>query len=262
MINFKTFAVSFFFILIVCISCDTEKDITLPLIDNSGTLVIEGNVTDDEGPYFVSVTRSLKIFQNEEVPVVDNAIVVLSDNKGQSEVLKFEDGVYVTDNFTSHYGDTYSLSVTVDGKNYKATSTMPQLVKLDSLQQIKLANSDGGNRIGILPVFKDPPQQGNYYLFKKYGVRKKYAVLSDNLDNGQINKRAIFTNEYFSVNDTVMIEMQSVDGPVYDYFKALANISDEFNENNITSNPPSNISNGALGYFSAHASSEKAIIIK
>ena len=57
--------------------------------------------------------------------------------------------------------------------------------------------------------------------------------------------------------------MQCVDVAVYNYFKALPLVNISNSGGDITHvNPVSNISNGALGYFSAHTSEVKSIIIQ
>ncbi|WP_449400022.1 hypothetical protein [Chryseobacterium wanjuense] len=55
--------------------------------------------------------------------------------------------------------------------------------------------------------------------------------------------------------------MQSVDEPVYKYFKKLVKVGLGSLGDAAVVNPPSNFNNGALGYFSAYASSVKFTII-
>jgi hypothetical protein len=59
--------------------------------------------------------------------------------------------------------------------------------------------------------------------------------------------------------------MQSVDMPIFNYFKALPGVTlnGEYSGGGVPpANPVNNISNGALGYFSAHTSEMKTIIIQ
>ncbi|ALR32095.1 hypothetical protein ATE47_16915 [Chryseobacterium sp. IHB B 17019] len=58
--------------------------------------------------------------------------------------------------------------------------------------------------------------------------------------------------------------MQSMDLSVFNYFKALPGftLNGKYNGGGILpANPISNINNGTLGYFSAHTSEKKTIII-
>ncbi|AZA52745.1 DUF4249 domain-containing protein [Chryseobacterium sp. G0201] len=252
------------FLLLLCVSCAFEDVVELPIKEKDGKIVIEGNITDQPGPYFIRITRSIKLAQTGETPAVKNAKVILSDNNGQTETLEFENGMYHTTNFTSHPGNTYTLSVTVDGTTYTSKSTMPSLVPLNSLKQVVREQVDSADILGVVPVFTDPVEKGNYYLFKMRLTDHDLdpQVFSDNVDNGMVNTRFIPSTTGFRKNDTVAVEMQCIDNPVYNYFSVLSQAYLNGSGGTTPVNPPSNISNGALGYFSAHTSQTKIIIIQ
>ncbi|RLJ31274.1 uncharacterized protein DUF4249 [Chryseobacterium sp. 7] len=244
------------------LSCFDERDIDLPLKDLSGTIVIEGNVTDKNGPYSVKITRSEKINAASYPKPVTDAVVVISDNHGQSDTLKYTEGEYRTTHLTTHYGDVYTLSVTIDGVIYKATSKMPEYVEFTALKQKDIPDEYYIEK-KVIPVFTDPEIKGNYYLFKSQGYLgiQEITLFSDYSVNGQVNNR-VLNGSTNPPNSKVKVEMQCIDEAVYNYFKAQKSLNDpEFNTT-VSANPPSNISNGALGYFSAHTTSEKEIIIQ
>jgi len=61
-----------------------------------------------------------------------------------------------------------------------------------------------------------------------------------------------------AVGDSVKVEMQCIDQGTYQYFNTFREASG--GQTNVTpANPVSNISNNALGYFSAHTSRYRAI---
>ncbi len=63
-------------------------------------------------------------------------------------------------------------------------------------------------------------------------------------------------------NDTVLLKMYCVDKNIYNYFFTLAAVTGNNNFRSASpANPNSNISNGALGYFSAHTISQKKIVV-
>ena len=66
------------------------------------------------------------------------------------------------------------------------------------------------------------------------------------------------------VGDTITVEMNCIDDKIYTYFSALLQLSGGGGPGGgITpTNPPSNISNGALGYFSAHTVRVKTAVIE
>ncbi|MBW8522874.1 DUF4249 domain-containing protein [Chryseobacterium chendengshani] len=258
--------------LFLLTSC--EKEIDLDLDDQSGNIVIEANVTNQPGPYQVKINKSVAFTENNMYPVVSNALVVLSDNTGQTETLNhIGQGIYQTTTFTAVPGRTYTLKISAEGKEYTATSTMPQPVLLEDLQQDSFMVA-GELSYTLLPIFTDPYSLGNRYLFS-YRVnnsKKIYEAFSDNVNNGLLNQRPLLLpnddedgeTEKTKVGDTIYVEMQCIDTNVFTYFSALLQIIDGGGPGGgITpSNPPSNISNGALGYFSAHTVSKLSYVIQ
>jgi hypothetical protein len=61
-------------------------------------------------------------------------------------------------------------------------------------------------------------------------------------------------------NDTIRVDMQFIDKTVFDYLYGLNRNIGQFSAT--PSNPTSNINNGALGYFKAHTSQKKMLIVK
>ncbi|SFN64841.1 protein of unknown function [Chryseobacterium oleae] len=247
------------------LSCGEDTVVDIPTHDESGKIVIEGNATDDGNPCNVRITKSIKISDTKSKYIsIANAVVVIRDNKGNSETLRYIDGLYKTVNFQTLNGNIYTLTVNVDGQTYNATSRMPEYVELDDVIQTTYFNGLG-NVIGVVPIFTDPETSGNRYLFKTYvnNHKAEITVLDDNGENGSVNTIPVSTKPDPVKNDKVVIEMQSIDSPVYDYFKALSNVSVQSGGGIVTpSNPPSNFDNGALGYFSAHTTVTETIIIK
>lgn len=251
-----------------------EKEIDLDLEDKSGNIVIEGNVSDQPGPYYVKITRSVAFTQNNEYPLIEDAVVILSDNSGQTETLQYVGaGRYETTNFVTQPGKTYTIKVTAEGKEYTAKSTMPFPVSLDDLQQDSFTIG-GEITYTLLPIFTDPSALGNRYLLK-YSInnssKKTFEIFSDNVNNGMVNQRPLVLpnddedpdDQKVVVGDTIYVELQCIDTNVFTYYSSLLQISGSGPGGSVTpSNPPSNISNGALGYFSAHTSSKKSFVIQ
>lgn len=254
---------AFFIILSAFVLTSCEKEINLDLTDQSGNIVIEGNVTDIKGIYTVKITKSVGFAQPNQYPAVTGAQVILSDNTGQTETLEYSGGgEYKTSTFIGVPGRTYTLKVLAEGKQYTAQSTMPQAVELNGLVQDSFMF---GNKKSytLLPVFTDPVELGNRYLFSINinNLPKKYInVLSDNLNNGLPNQWTLRLpnddnkgrDHEVVVGDVIHVEMQCIDTNIFTYYNALLKITEGYGGSVTPSNPPSNISNGALGYFSAH----------
>lgn len=253
---------TFFIILSAFALSSCQKEIDLDLADQSGNIVIEGNVTDAKGSYIVKITKSVGFSQPNQYPAVTGAQVILSDNTGQTEILEYAGGgEYKTSAFLGVPGRIYTLKVLAEGKQYTAQSTMPEAVELEALAQDSFKVGDK-TTYTILPIFTDPAELGNRYLFSVTinDLSKKYiSVLSDNLNNGLPNQWSLGLpnddnkgrDHEVVPGDDIHVEMQSIDTNIFTYYSALLQISDGYGT--VTpANPPSNISNGALGYFSAH----------
>lgn len=251
--------------LVFGISC--TKVITLDLNNNVNTLVIEGNVTNQAGPYFVKLSQSVNFYAANNYPNVANATVSISDDAGQNETLaNAGNGLYKTLILRGVEGRTYSLKVILDGKTYTAQSTMPTKVPLDTIRTVSMAL---GNKVrySMLPIYRDPIFFGNNYRFLVYvnGVKDKTdIVFNDNINNGQINIRPLRTSDLESkLGDTVSVEMQCTDVRTYDYYFSLSKITDTGPGGGTTpANPVNNIVGDALGLFSAHTVQTKSIVIQ
>lgn len=266
-----------FIILSLFVVTSCEKEIDLDLDDQSGKIVIEGNITNQAGPYFVRITKSVAFTENNEYPAVTGAQVVLSDNTGQTETLQYVgNGNYRTSTFIGATGRTYTLNIQAEGKQYTAQSIMPDVVHFDGLTQDSFTFGSE-TTYAVLPVFTDPPVLGNRYLFNftiNNLTKKTFDAFSDNINNGLVNQRPIFlpneddeddpTDHKVVVGDTIHVEMQTIDNNIFTYYSALLQIIDGGGPGGgvTPANPPSNISNGALGYFSAHTVQKKDLVIQ
>lgn len=252
--------------ILLLASCD--KIITLPIEDNDSKVVIEGNITDQTGPYFVKLSRSIKLDEVNIYPVIENGTIVISDNTGPKDTLIYSSGgIYRTRFLRGIYGRTYSLEVNVDGKKYTAQSTMPYRVTLDSLR-INIFPVNGKNQYSIIPVFLDPLELGNSYRFiQKINdtLDKNYNIFNDNLNNGKINQRPLNNgNKDITIKnfDIVSVEMQCISASASVYYYTLSQQGGAGpGGGTAPTNPPNNISGGALGLFSAHTTQTKLIQI-
>jgi hypothetical protein len=249
------------------LGCD--KEITLPLDENQSKLVIDAVVTDEMGPYYVKLTKSVAVSAASKFPEVSNALVIMKDNFGLSDTLKYTSkGLYLTNKIKGAYGSTYFLEVALDGKKYTAQSTMPNKVPFDSLTINKLTFFSE-TQYSVIPMYTDPMTLGNNYRFFQVindTLDRTYYLFNDNLNNGKENQRPLNSSEdslKVKLNDFVSVEMQCISNPTYLYYNSLRQISGAGPGGGTTpANPPSNIVGGALGIFSAHTVQRKQIQIK
>jgi hypothetical protein len=243
--------------LIVTSSCTKVIDVNLN--SNDPQYVIEGAVTLGETTHQLKISKTLNIAESITFPTVDNAIVVLSDDLGNSHVMTLvAPGIYQASNFNVSEGRTYSVSVTIDSKNFKASGTIPQNVTIDTLTSFPF-NFGPSSINAIVPVRHDIAGIHNYYqfnLFEKGRQKKGVFIQTDDYNDGNIMLEPIFADSIDN-GDTITVEMYCIDKPVYKYFYTLLqNIN-----GSIPANPTSNFSGGCLGYFSARTKCVKQVVI-
>jgi len=163
-------------------------------------------------------------------------------------------------------GHTYQLYVLANGQTYTATSTMPQPVVMDSLS-FQILSNFGKTQINTQANFQDPIGIANYYTFQEYinsKLLQQTFVFDDRLSDGKYIVSNLYTDSsYISVGDTIAVNMSCVDKNVYNYFNTLQQAADANGFQTATpSNPVTNLSNNALGYFSASTVNSKRAVVE
>jgi hypothetical protein len=239
-------------IVLVIVFTSCQKIIDLDLNSASPQIVIEGNVYDQPGPYLVKISQTVNFDESNVYPPVTGAIVEISDNRGNSEVLiESSSGTYYTSTLQGIVGSTYTLTVTSKGKTYTATSTIPNPVNIDS---IYFKKSMFGIEKIVSVNFNDPANFNNYYRLVEFINNKRqtgFNVSDDNLSQGETISYSFMSagiDNKLGIGDTVTVWLQSIDKGVYEYFRTAGR---DDGQSSSPSNPTSNISNGALGYFNA-----------
>jgi len=277
-------------VLFSIFGCSKEFDMITS--DTPIQLVVEGEVTNLAPPYYIRLTKSFNkqvkpnfsgdLSEDVAEPVTD-AVVTLSDDKGNSEKLtyvgylnnKFSNGWYKCENIIGVSGNTYTLSINYNNKIYTSTSTLPNPVVVDSIgfkEKILVAK---GETVQIpLIYFRDPANVKNYYLihylidgFMGNNRVWPYSVLDDKyiteyvngleVDDGQSADGKDFYNELSSGTEVTVV-LESINYSTYNFYKGII---DQFSADggafsSIPSTPISNI-DGALGHFKTSYVSQK-----
>lgn len=251
--------IQFVFALIAC-----EKVIQPDLKNFEPQLVIEGVITNQGVPCEVKISESISFAEGSSFKGVENALVFITDDIGNSETLaEASPGVYKSSAISGVPGRTYHLKVITAGKEYHASCKMPFQISLDTLLQNSQTANDNTRRF-IIPHYTDPSSYQNYYRFKVYDNRmplSKIFIRNDKLNNGLKVKEPL--GPFFVdlvPGDSAEVSMMCIEKSVYDYFFSLEQTLS--GNSAAPSNPVSNISGGCLGYFSAHTVSRKTIVIQ
>jgi len=254
------------FILPATWSC--KKVIQVDLNSAAPQIVIEGEITNASTSYQVTITKTVNFSAGNSFPPVTGAMVLITDsNTAKSfNMAEGSPGVYTTGALQGQPTHTYLLSVTAGSQSYEASSTMPATVPLDSISFVE--NFDLNNKRGLDAVvnFQDPPGLGNYYRFVETVNGRQLPdifVFEDRLSDGKYIRQTMYNDtSILHVGDALKVDMYCVDKPIYSYFFSLFQVTGNNGFQSASpANPNSNISNGALGYFSAHTVSTKTLAV-
>jgi len=229
-------------------------------------IVIEGVINSTPGPYHVKISKTVNFESSNIFPPVSGATVRITDStNGQTAILSESTlGVYSTSAIAGVPKHTYLLQVQAEGQQYTARSTMPALVPLDSITFVQNLDFNNKSVINAVVNFKDPPGLGNYYGFTEFVNRVQMPdifVFEDRLSDARYIRQTLFNDtSRLHTGDTLVVEMYGVDKNNYDYFNTLLQVTGNNSFRSATpANPNSNISNGALGYFTARTLTQKKI---
>jgi len=252
--------------LFVCALIGCKKVIDVKLKNSETQIVITGEINNRPGPYTVTISKTVNFTSENDFPPVSGAFVTIAGN-GLADTLKETNpGTYVTHTINGKMGETYKLFVSVQGKTYTSISTMPQRVRLDSLTFL-LGRKDA---LYAVANFQDPAGIENYYQFIEYINGEKLpngrgnSVFSDRLSDGRYISRVIYDDSSdIKSGTTLTVQMNCIDKAVYNYLNELQQISGGGSgfSSQAPANPTSNISGGALGYFSANTVTSKTVSI-
>jgi len=240
-----------------------KKIISIDTDNAPPQIVIEGKITDKLAVQQIKITKTVGYDAGLNFPAVSGATVKVGDSRGNNYTFaETAPGVY-TNRMRGISGVTYNLVVTAEGQNYMASSKMPNNVKLDSVGVV-LNSFFGNDRKTAVAYLVDPAGETNFYHFNLYVndyLSQRFYVANDRLTNGNSLRVQLFFKSNNNNNDSdelnskdrVRVDLECIDSNVFDYWYALNEQSGRGpNQGTTPANPTSNISNNALGYFSAH----------
>lgn len=249
--------VPFLFLFASC-----EKVIDVNVKNSQPTVVIVGEITNGLGPYLVQISRSVQLKDTITNPAVQ-ATVYVSEMGGSTDTFQsLGGGIYQSRFLSGKVGHTYTLHVVADGKEYVASSTIPAMVNFDSLVVVGESLFKDSNFYPQVQ-YLDPINTPNYYRFIEHvngSLVKSNFVRSDKFSDGKASKVLLRNSDNsLKVGDKATVEMQCLDEGAYNYFSTLNNASGSSNSA-APADPNSNISGGALGYFSAHTTAMRTVV--
>ncbi len=247
----------------ICVCWSCEELIQVDLNEAHPRYVIEAQITDLAPQQQIRVSQSVAFHSSESSLPIENATVFIVDDRGRSyNFVHTEKGLYMHPNLTPVSGRNYRLQVMVDNEVFSSEHIMPEYVEVDSLGILEEKILNDYYYFATLK-FTDPAEQENYYKYdiSVNGSPFKFAsVFSDKFNDGlYVTHQIADLDSDLQIGDSVVVRRYTIDKSVFSYWN-------EFQTTNpgsaAPSNPTSNISNHALGYFAVTPAKEYKLVIQ
>ncbi|MCB0402387.1 MAG: DUF4249 domain-containing protein [Flavobacteriales bacterium] len=258
----------------ILVSCQKKIDFELNDQENS-RLVVEGSITDQAKAHTIELTRTTSYYENQPAPREEGATVTITDGITTHTLTETSPGVYQTSaSYAGVIGRTYTLNITTaDNQFYTAESTLESVAPIDTVLLDVGLNFEDEDVLILSHYGPEPAGVGNNYM---------WLVNINGIDYTEdVNDIMFVTDEFVDGNyiagfefqeillsdlpqaDTlkIAIEMHSISRSYYDFLLAIA-LETQYNGDLFSGPPaniPSNVSNGALGFFRASAVSSMYI---
>lgn len=235
-----------------------EEVIELDLKDVVPKVVIEADINDLHHMQSVYVSRTLRFSDHRASdPVIDAQVYLVVGDGGYHHFAPTKiPGQYQTRILDLKPNLEYMLYVEVDGKLYQAADVMPEYIEVDSLGAGRERFFEEYVYYGSLQ-FTDPPNVANFYKYDVAVNEDPYrfgSVWNDRFNDGlSVTHQINSPQRDMSISDTLRIRRFVVSAPVYRYWYEIQAANPGVAA---PANPRSNISNGALGYFSVSSGRE------
>jgi len=253
-------------------SCTEKIDLELNEDENI-RLVVDGWVTNQLQQHEVRLTTTSSYFATQEAPKADGATVTLSDGSTTWPLVEEEPGLYRTPALAGEIGKTYRLDIVWEGEGYTAASYLDTVADIDSLayEYHVFPDEPEENHYDLIIWTQELPGVGDNYMWRvlKNGVPQAsdltdITFVEDALVDGMYIGNVQIETVDAQIGDTIRLDQFAITAEAYDIFTAVMSET-AWNGGLFDAPPanvPSNVSNGALGYFGAAGVSSYEVVIQ
>ena len=213
-------------LIIIFHSCEKVIDIETEFDDKR--LVIDANISKHrdsiDGIASVKLSETIPYFSDQE-SIVKNALVKIKTNQIVYNLVYNNDKKEYSSIIENINKEEFVLSIIRNENTYKSSEKLIVTPKIKSVifGDRKSLNK---NEVELKVTFTDPPEKGNYYLWK-FGPKKsgKYDYLPalDKYINGNEFTFSFFIDktEYLQNSDFINIEINGISENYYNYLNIL-----------------------------------------
>ena len=285
------------FLLLAFLQLSCEKSVSFKLDNVAPKLVVEATIENGQAP-IVYLSRSLAYFstlnpdslsasfiRNAEVWVANSTrthklrLYTVPLGAGYNAYYYSTDSSSLATAITGELNTSYSLRIRWEGKEYTATTTIPNTTRrIDSLYWKEAPAGNIPYKVVVMVRATDPRGYGDYIrYFTKQNRDPFYPGLNSVYDDQVIDgttyeiqvERGILRNgiagetySFFDKGDTVTLKLCNIDKATFDFWRTMEfTYSSVGNPFSSPTKVMSNIKGGALGYFGGYAAQYKGIVI-
>ena len=249
-------------------SCTKRIDLELNTLENQ-RLVVEGWITNELKKHEVELSLTIDYFDAETPPPAINADVSITDGDNTWQLIEEEAGLYRTPLMAGEFGKTYTLNIDWSDENYTASSLLREVADIDSMafeyiDPLEEFGFDGDPWFDVLLWTYELEGLGDSYFWNievnDVPIRESLSDLSfvnDDLYDGNpisgVPVDALTYEDEAVEGDHIYIEQWNIGRDAYEIFVAIMQETDWRGGlfDTPPANVPTNLSNGALGYFGA-----------
>lgn len=164
-------------------------------------------------------------YYSEEFPTVSGASITVTNTIHTTFdfIETTGTGEYICANFEPIIGETYTLTIALNGETYTATETLINAPDIEDTIDQDNAGGFGGDEIEITYYFQDNEVQENYWLHSIITSQVAFAQFQvENDANSQGNRTPVFySHEDLKTGDIVNIKLYGISNRYYNYFIKL-----------------------------------------
>lgn len=252
----KSFTYIVFFLALGSLISCTEV-ITLDLNDSEPTLVIEATLNGQDNTISVLLTESGSFINPGDYPSVSDALITLTESSGENmTVPEVEPGVYSLTGVTVLAGESYSLSVVSGEKEHLANVTVPDQIEVDSISFEASATRQFGEGLSPTLHYQTASGEAPWLRVRITTASSLYPTSFLPLENVMRPTSSSLLQASYPRGEKLRMEIQAISEEMYRYFEDVSGLKGEsFGPGAASaapSNPDSQWTGSALGYFNAH----------
>jgi hypothetical protein len=247
----RTISTLLIFLVGVFFSCEEETNIPFDS-ENANLLAVEAVVTNENISHVIRLTLPYQKLNGTSIPV-NSAVVSISDGTSTIVLTPVDSGRYFTPKMRFISGTTYSLNINFNGKQYSAQDSS---VPVESLNALSYANAAGGYRIN----FFDTGSQPNYIEYSIDWTNTPSCISECKAKIFYYDLKTVDANELFKPEktdfafpsqSTITRRKFSVSEEYRSYLRSM--LSETQWRGSVfdvqRDNAPTNLSEGAIGFF-------------